>query len=260
MDWPAQLAVVRASGYDGPIGLEYFPAVEVGGVDRVHPVGRRGRVTDRPAGGAKIDVLLATGRVTVEHDNEFRSFRHHTSMLTALLKSTGRFRVRVLEDAAAWRRAARPVRRRPGHVRGPRRLPLGRRGPRDDDRAGAAPVRPRPGEGDRLVPRLVGAGARLGLGRGVRPDARCLAQPRDGTPPPAAGRGRGPDDGPAPPDHRRPRGGVGGRQRRRPDRCADGPVGTGAADRVRRRRQLPPGPAGRTRTPRWSCRPVGSRS
>ena len=49
-----------------------------------------------PAG--KIDVLLATGRVTVEHDNEFRSFRHHTSMLTTLLESTGRFRVRVLEE------------------------------------------------------------------------------------------------------------------------------------------------------------------
>jgi hydroxypyruvate isomerase len=28
VDWPAQLAVLRASGYDGPIGLEYFPAVE----------------------------------------------------------------------------------------------------------------------------------------------------------------------------------------------------------------------------------------
>jgi hydroxypyruvate isomerase len=28
LDWAAQLAVVRASGYDGPIGLEYFPAVE----------------------------------------------------------------------------------------------------------------------------------------------------------------------------------------------------------------------------------------
>ncbi len=25
VDWPAQLAVLRASGYDGPIGLEYFP-------------------------------------------------------------------------------------------------------------------------------------------------------------------------------------------------------------------------------------------
>ena len=46
----------------------------------------------------KIDVLLATGRVTVEHDNEFRSFRHHTTMLTTLLESTGRFRVRVLEE------------------------------------------------------------------------------------------------------------------------------------------------------------------
>ena len=28
VDWPAQLAVLRASGYDGPIGLEYFPSIE----------------------------------------------------------------------------------------------------------------------------------------------------------------------------------------------------------------------------------------
>ena len=28
VDWPAQLAVLRSSGYDGPIGLEYFPATE----------------------------------------------------------------------------------------------------------------------------------------------------------------------------------------------------------------------------------------
>jgi hydroxypyruvate isomerase len=28
VDWPAQLAVLRTSGYDGPIGLEYFPTVE----------------------------------------------------------------------------------------------------------------------------------------------------------------------------------------------------------------------------------------
>lgn len=28
VDWATQLAVVRASGYDGPIGLEYFPTVE----------------------------------------------------------------------------------------------------------------------------------------------------------------------------------------------------------------------------------------
>lgn len=27
VDWPAQLKVLRASGYDGPIGLEYFPTV-----------------------------------------------------------------------------------------------------------------------------------------------------------------------------------------------------------------------------------------
>jgi uncharacterized protein len=48
--------------------------------------------------GGKVDVLLATGRVTLEHDNEHRSFRHHTSLLTTLLESTGRFRVRVLEE------------------------------------------------------------------------------------------------------------------------------------------------------------------
>jgi uncharacterized protein len=48
--------------------------------------------------GDKIDVLLAAGRVTVEHDNEFRSFRHHTTLLTTLLEATGRFRVRVLEE------------------------------------------------------------------------------------------------------------------------------------------------------------------
>jgi hydroxypyruvate isomerase len=28
LDWAAQLAIVRACGYDGPIGLEYFPTVE----------------------------------------------------------------------------------------------------------------------------------------------------------------------------------------------------------------------------------------
>ncbi|GAA0248436.1 ThuA domain-containing protein [Cryptosporangium japonicum] len=46
----------------------------------------------------KIDVLLATGLVSEEHDNAHRSFRHHTGMITALLESTGRFRVRVLEE------------------------------------------------------------------------------------------------------------------------------------------------------------------
>ena len=25
IDWPARLADLRASGYDGPIGLEYYP-------------------------------------------------------------------------------------------------------------------------------------------------------------------------------------------------------------------------------------------
>ena len=30
VDWPASLAVLRAAGYAGPIGLEYFPTVESG--------------------------------------------------------------------------------------------------------------------------------------------------------------------------------------------------------------------------------------
>jgi hydroxypyruvate isomerase len=30
IDWPASLAVLRAAGYAGPIGLEYFPTVESG--------------------------------------------------------------------------------------------------------------------------------------------------------------------------------------------------------------------------------------
>ena len=28
LDWPATLAMLRASGYDGPIGLEYYPQTE----------------------------------------------------------------------------------------------------------------------------------------------------------------------------------------------------------------------------------------
>ncbi len=28
MNWPATLATLRASGYDGPIGLEYYPTTE----------------------------------------------------------------------------------------------------------------------------------------------------------------------------------------------------------------------------------------
>ena len=28
IDWPAALGILRASGYDGPIGLEYYPTQE----------------------------------------------------------------------------------------------------------------------------------------------------------------------------------------------------------------------------------------
>jgi len=45
-----------------------------------------------------LNVLILSGHMTREHDNEFRSFRQHNQWLTALLEDTGRFRVRVVED------------------------------------------------------------------------------------------------------------------------------------------------------------------
>ena len=45
-----------------------------------------------------LDVLILSGHMTREHDNEFRSFRQHNVWLTTLLEDTGRFRVRVVED------------------------------------------------------------------------------------------------------------------------------------------------------------------
>ncbi|MDT0143557.1 ThuA domain-containing protein [Microbacterium sp. PRC9] len=45
-----------------------------------------------------LDVLILSGHMTREHDNEFRSFRQHNQWLTTLLEDTGRFRVRVVED------------------------------------------------------------------------------------------------------------------------------------------------------------------
>lgn len=45
-----------------------------------------------------LEVLILSGHMTREHDNEFRSFRAHNQWLTALLEDTGRFRVRVVED------------------------------------------------------------------------------------------------------------------------------------------------------------------
>ncbi|MGN6446438.1 ThuA domain-containing protein [Amnibacterium sp.] len=45
-----------------------------------------------------LDVLILSGHMTREHDNEFRSFRQHNIWLTTLLEDTGRFRVRVIED------------------------------------------------------------------------------------------------------------------------------------------------------------------
>jgi uncharacterized protein len=45
-----------------------------------------------------LNALILSGHMTVEHDNEFRSFRAHNQWLTTLLEDTGRFRVRVTED------------------------------------------------------------------------------------------------------------------------------------------------------------------
>jgi hypothetical protein len=45
-----------------------------------------------------LNVLVLSGHMTREHDNEFRSFRQHNVWLTQLLEDTGRFRVRVTED------------------------------------------------------------------------------------------------------------------------------------------------------------------
>ena len=45
-----------------------------------------------------LDVLILSGHMTIEHDNEHRSFRAHNQWLTTLLEDTGRFRVRVIED------------------------------------------------------------------------------------------------------------------------------------------------------------------
>jgi type 1 glutamine amidotransferase len=45
-----------------------------------------------------LNVLILSGHMTHEHNNEFRSFRQHNIWLTTLLEDTGRFRVRVVED------------------------------------------------------------------------------------------------------------------------------------------------------------------
>ncbi|GLY81995.1 TIM barrel protein [Actinoallomurus iriomotensis] len=43
IDWAAHLATLRASGYDGPIGLEYFPTVEsVASVARIRAIAAKG--------------------------------------------------------------------------------------------------------------------------------------------------------------------------------------------------------------------------
>jgi type 1 glutamine amidotransferase len=46
----------------------------------------------------ELNVLILSGHMTREHDNEHRSFRQHNVWLTTLLEDTGRFRVRVVED------------------------------------------------------------------------------------------------------------------------------------------------------------------
>ena len=45
-----------------------------------------------------LKVLILSGHMTREHDNEFRSFRSHNQWLTSVLEDTGLFRVRVVEN------------------------------------------------------------------------------------------------------------------------------------------------------------------
>jgi uncharacterized protein len=45
-----------------------------------------------------LNVLILSGHMTSEHDNNFRSFRKHNEWLTTLLEDSGRFKVRVVED------------------------------------------------------------------------------------------------------------------------------------------------------------------
>ncbi|QQN74348.1 ThuA domain-containing protein [Croceicoccus sp. YJ47] len=51
-----------------------------------------------PTKARKLNILIAAGRVSQEHDNENRTFRFHSNLLTTVLEDTGRFRVRVIED------------------------------------------------------------------------------------------------------------------------------------------------------------------
>lgn len=45
-----------------------------------------------------LDVLVLAGQLTAEHSNAHRSFRLHHQLVTTVLESTGRFRVRVTEE------------------------------------------------------------------------------------------------------------------------------------------------------------------
>jgi len=45
-----------------------------------------------------LHVLILSGHMTREHDNEVRGFRTHNQWITTLLEDTARFRVRVVED------------------------------------------------------------------------------------------------------------------------------------------------------------------
>ena len=127
-----------------------------------------------------LHVLILSGHMTREHDNEHRSFRVHNQWITTLLEDTGRFRVRVVEDPRGLGGGDhRQVRRRDRRVRRPRRLPREGRRVRRRDGCRAPALRARRGQGHRLVPRLGGAGGRLGLPRGVQRHARREAQRAD---------------------------------------------------------------------------------
>ena len=111
-----------------------------------------------------LNVLILSGHMTIEHDNEHRSFRQHNQWLTTLLEDTGRFRVRVVEDPRGL--GAEIIDKydvvivvfegRDGYLRQGRRV----RG-RDGCRAPALRARRR--QGHRVVPRVGRAGGLAGV-------------------------------------------------------------------------------------------------
>ena len=185
-----------------------------------------------------LNVLILSGHMTIEHDNEHRSFRQHNQWLTTLLEDTGRFKVRVVEDPRGL--GAEIIDKydvRDRRLRGPRRLSRQGRRLRRRDGCRAPALRARPRQGHRVVPRLGRAGGLVGVPRGVQRHARREAQRvRDGPAPAAVGRGAAEDRRAASSDHGGHQRDVDRDRRRHPHRRAAVRRRAGAAHDVRRSR------------------------